>query len=97
MELYAVYLPTLTICRNLEESRRLLTFLKGSWCRTHHIGTISGSSDSSATASHSGLSGMEGTSMFSSASFPKTSDEEVGTVAGGGDAEEVVVVGLVTV
>ena len=29
-KLCTVYLPTLTICRNFEESRRLLTFLKGS-------------------------------------------------------------------
>ena len=96
-KLCTVYLPTLTMCRSFEESRRLLTFLKGSWCRTHHKGIISGSPDSSATVAVSELSGMEATSMFSSVSFSKTSDEEVGTVGAEGDAEKVVVVGLVMV
>ena len=40
---------------------------------------------------------MEATSTFSSATFSNTSDEEVATVGAGGDAVEVVVVGLVMV
>ena len=82
---------------SLLESKRLRAFLKGSWCRIQDKGIISTSPDSSATAASSELSGVEATSMFSSAIFSKTSDEEDGIVGAEGDAEKVVVVGLVRV